>query len=181
MTPMLFVIALGVAAQVPPEWTCDDGLFGDDTCDCGCDARDSDCGGATFDVCVRDNCAPGESPWAEFNESCMASACGDGWADTEGEACDDADALASGGCNADCSAVNEGFTCGAGAAGCTADAGGEGEGEGEGEGDGGGEGEGEGDDDGDDPGNGGCSASTASPLGAVAVALLVIRRRRSRR
>lgn len=35
-----------------------------------------------------------------------------------GEACDDGNALASGGCNASCSAVTTGWACGEGASGC---------------------------------------------------------------
>lgn len=49
----------------------------------------------------------------------MASACGDGWNDTVGgEVCDDKNALASGGCSANCRAVNAGYVCGERATGC---------------------------------------------------------------
>ncbi|MDP2275610.1 MAG: hypothetical protein Q8K32_32980 [Archangium sp.] len=50
----------------------------------------------------------------------MTSACGDGWNNPDaGEACDDKNALNSGGCTADCRAVSPGYVCGAGAAGCS--------------------------------------------------------------
>ncbi|MDP2342723.1 MAG: hypothetical protein Q8O67_17335 [Deltaproteobacteria bacterium] len=76
MTPVLFAIALWVTAQVPANWSCDDALFDDDTCDCGCAVPDDDCDGGGFEVCVRDNCPDGQVPWADNNASCMASTCG---------------------------------------------------------------------------------------------------------
>ena len=100
----------------------------------------------------------------------MASTCGDGWKAAD-EACDDKNGLASGGCNADCSASNAGFVCGERAEGCTAVAEGEGEGEGEDEGEG--EGEGEGEDEGK-----GCAATPPSLFAALLV--LLVRRRRQR-
>jgi cysteine-rich repeat protein len=43
----------------------------------------------------------------------MTSVCGDGWKDEAmGETCDDGNAIASGGCSADCKTVSAGYTCG---------------------------------------------------------------------
>lgn len=174
MLSLVLLATLSTAAQVPADWDCDDALFADGTCDCGCGATDDDCDSGEFTDCVRDNCPAGQAPWEHENRSCMASTCGDGWKD-DGEACDDFDGLAGGGCNADCSAVSAGFTCGEGAQGCTAVAEGEGEGE-EGEE---GEGEADGDGDDDDDTGGGC-ASTPVPT-AIMGALLVLLARRRRR
>jgi hypothetical protein len=176
MPSLILVASLLTIAQTPPDdWSCDGTLFADGTCDCGCGALDvDDCGQSTeFDNCVRSGCPQGQAPWEHENFSCMASACGDGWKDDE-ETCDDFDALAGGGCNADCSAVTAGFTCGIGAEGCSAEGEGEGEGEGEDEGEGegeGAEGEGEGE-------SGGCTAAPGSVFGLVSIALLMRRRRR---
>ncbi|MBM4381687.1 MAG: hypothetical protein FJ086_20660 [Deltaproteobacteria bacterium] len=101
--------------------TCDAALFGDGTCDCGCESVDPDCPQGTFKVCQRSHCAAGKVPWEHSPESCMTTACGDGWADpASGEACDDGNAVASGGCGSGCTAVTAGFTCGERAAGCRA-------------------------------------------------------------
>ena len=52
----------------------------------------------------------------------MRSACGDGWLDELlGEVSDDGEALNSGGCSADCGAVNPGWVCGVKADGCESD------------------------------------------------------------
>ena len=130
------------AAQVPAGWDCDDALFADATCDCGCGAIDDDCDTSNFSSCVREACPAGDVPWEHQNSSCMASTCGDGWKD-ETEACDDFNGLASGGCSADCASVSAGFTCGERTEGCSEAPGGDFEGEGEGGGEGEGEGEGE--------------------------------------
>jgi len=101
--------------------TCDAALFADGVCDCGCGSTDPDCPSGTFKVCERSHCAAGKVPWEHAPESCMDSACGDGWMDRgSGEACDDGNAVSSGGCSAGCSAVNAGFTCGEHATGCQA-------------------------------------------------------------
>ncbi len=171
------VLLLATPTQVPASWACDAALYDDGAaCDCGCDAPDPDCPDGEFGACVSNGCAAGQAPWEHQNDQCMASTCGDGWKAAD-EACDDFNRLASGGCSADCSAVNAGFTCGDAATGCEASAG-EGEGEGEGtEGEGeedaeGTEGEGEGGDDDD----GGC-AGTPAGLGFGLLALLARRRR----
>ena len=117
MTPVLFAVAFSFTAQVPANWSCDDALFADDTFDCGCAVADDDCDLGGFEVCVRDNCPDGQVPWADNNASCMAGTCGDGWK-ADDEACDEGNTGADGGCNADCSAVNEGSVCGEGASGC---------------------------------------------------------------
>lgn len=105
------------SGQVPTKWTCDAGQYGDQLCDCGCGALDSDCATAHFSVCARFVCPAGEVPWEHDNPSCMPGTCGDGWKGAN-EACDDANALASGGCNATCSAVSDGYRCGERAEGC---------------------------------------------------------------
>lgn len=100
---------------------CADSLFGDAVCDCGCGKVDPDCPQGTFTVCERSHCAAGQVPWEHSPASCMASACGDGWNDpARGEACDDGNALAGGGCSADCKTVSNGFACGERASGCRA-------------------------------------------------------------
>ncbi len=114
--PLVVVLSLG---QVPTVWSCGPALYGDGICDCGCAAKDSDCATLKFAVCVRSNCTNGQVPWEHQNFSCMASTCGDGWK-ADNEVCDDGNALPSGGCNFNCSAVNPGFVCGNGATGCTA-------------------------------------------------------------
>ncbi|MFZ5441916.1 MAG: hypothetical protein ACOZQL_18065 [Myxococcota bacterium] len=115
---LLVSLALSPAAAFAQR--CDAAVFGDGVCDCGCGSIDSDCpGGATFVVCARSHCPAGQVPWEHNPDQCMSSACGDGWNDpARGEACDDGNALASGGCNATCSAVNAGWTCGERAGGC---------------------------------------------------------------
>lgn len=101
------------AAKAPGGWTCDDGLYEDGICDCGCGDDDADCKLSTFEGCERSACAEGKVPWEHAPSSCMSSACGDGWLDpSRGEVCDDGEALAGGGCAADCGAVNEGWACG---------------------------------------------------------------------
>jgi MYXO-CTERM domain-containing protein len=106
-------VASGTAFAAPSGWTCDDAKYGDEVCDCGCGAEDSDCPAGTFEVCERSGCRSGQVPWEHSPASCMTSACGDGWADVlAGEFCDDGAALASGGCSADCSAINDGYECG---------------------------------------------------------------------
>lgn len=102
--------------------TCPAAVFGDGRCDCGCGTVDSDCpAGAKFTACQVTHCAAGTVPWEHNPHTCMASACGDGWNDTaSGEVCDDGNALASGGCAANCRAVNAGYVCGEGASGCRA-------------------------------------------------------------
>ena len=164
------VLLLAAPAQAPAGWACADEAFADGVCDCGCDVRDDDCDSGEFDGCVTNGCPDGRAPWEHQNDQCMASTCGDGWK-ADDEACDDFNALASGGCSADCSAVSDGFTCGEAATGCTEAAGEGEEGEGE-EGEGEGE-EGEGEDDGGDAG--GCAGTGAG----LAFALLPLLRRRT--
>lgn len=103
----------------PNGWTCEPAFYADGTCDCGCGAVDSDCPDGTFVVCQRSGCRPGQVPWEHTPQSCMDSACGDGWLDAlGGEACDDGEALAAGGCGAGCKAVNAGWACETEAKGC---------------------------------------------------------------
>ena len=155
------MLLLAIPVQVPANWTCDDASYGDGVvCDCGCDAPDTDCDTSEHSSCDTSGCPAGQAPWEHQNDQCMASTCGDGWK-ADDEVCDDFDRRASGGCNADCSAVNVGFICGEAAVGCEAVDVGEGEGEGEGE-----------EDD-----SGGCAGSPAG-LGVALVSLLAGRRRR---
>jgi uncharacterized protein (TIGR03382 family) len=117
------LLACGQAAwsEPPPRWGCAAEAYEDGVCDCGCGAVDRDCAGSTFATCARSACGPGEVPWEHAPESCMSSACGDGWRDeAAGEACDDFEALDGGGCSRDCAAVNPGWACGDGAEGCAA-------------------------------------------------------------
>lgn len=116
----VLVLALLSAPYLPARAdTCDPSVFGDGVCDCGCGTRDSDCAAGTFVVCKVSHCAAGQVPWHQTPSSCMTSACGDGWKDTAaGEACDDGNALAGGGCSADCQTVTAGYECGERAAGC---------------------------------------------------------------
>jgi MYXO-CTERM domain-containing protein len=119
-----FGLAVGqqasVASAAPATWTCDEAAFADGVCDCGCGADDTDCEPGSFVVCERSGCPANAVPWEHSPSQCMRSACGDGWRDeAKGEVCDDAEGLAGGGCNADCSAVNPGWTCGDLAAQCT--------------------------------------------------------------
>ncbi len=117
----LFVLASPseAEAQAPANWGCDAAFYEDGTCDCGCEVRDPDCPRGTFEICQRSGCGTGQVPWEHQPASCMRSACGDGWRDEAmGEICDDGEALAGGGCAADCSAVNTGWTCGDRAEGC---------------------------------------------------------------
>lgn len=113
----VFGLAVGhqasVAEAAPASWTCDALTYDDGVCDCGCGAADTDCGAGSFVVCERSGCPANTVPWEHSPSQCMRSACGDGWRDeAAGEICDDAEALAGGGCNADCSAINPGWSCG---------------------------------------------------------------------
>lgn len=109
----LATTASSASAKPPGEWTCEEGFYEDGTCDCGCGAPDPDCTMSTFEGCMRSGCGTGKVPWEHAPESCMTSACGDGWQDEAmGEVCDDGDAIASGGCSADCKTVNAGYVCG---------------------------------------------------------------------
>lgn len=119
MTLVLTLLLSTQVAQVPSKWSCPADRFGDQVCDCGCGAVDSDCPDAYFSNCARVTCPVGEVPWEHENSSCMPSACGDGWKAST-EACDDGEALASGGCNANCTSVNVGFQCGERATKCAA-------------------------------------------------------------
>jgi cysteine-rich repeat protein len=106
-------LALSSQAHAAPNWRCEERQYGDEVCDCGCGRADSDCSGSTFEMCERSGCAAGQVPWEHSPESCMSTACGDGWVDAAaGEVCDDGEALAGGGCAADCKAVNAGWRCG---------------------------------------------------------------------
>jgi len=112
--------AADASAKPPGDWTCEEGFYGDDICDCGCAAPDPDCTMSTFEGCERSGCGAGKVPWEHAPDSCMTSACGDGWVDeAAAEVCDDGAALASGGCSADCKSVNSGWTCGENAEKCT--------------------------------------------------------------
>lgn len=98
---------------------CDAAALSDTVCDCGCGTVDSACPSGKFVVCQVSHCPAGQVPWEHSPSQCMSSACGDGWKDTAGgEACDDGNALASGGCSADCRTVNPGYVCGEGASRC---------------------------------------------------------------
>jgi cysteine-rich repeat protein len=91
----------------------------DMACDCGCGVVDTRCPAGRFVVCEVAHCPAGQVPWEHTPSDCMMSACGDGWRDeAAGEACDDGNALASGGCSANCRAVNPGYVCGVRAQGC---------------------------------------------------------------
>ena len=165
MTSLLFAIVLSTSGQTAA-WTCDAAWYDDGaSCDCGCGEADPDCDDAThFDACDRSGCGAGDVPWEHEVSSCMQSTCGDGWK-ADDEACDDFDALDSGGCSADCSAVTDGATCGERAAGCT----------------GGGEGEGENEDGHEDDGHTHDEEpSCAAAPGAAPFALLALLRRRRR-
>lgn len=116
---LLTLLASLAVAAAPSNWSCDPSQYEDGICDCGCTASDSDCSSTNFAACERSGCAGGQVPWEHQNASCMASTCGDGW-NADDEACDDGNARAAGGCNADCSAVNDGFACGERATGCVA-------------------------------------------------------------
>jgi cysteine-rich repeat protein len=121
MRTILLVVCLSALAA----WACDASTRGDGVCDCGCGTVDPDCQEG-FGACVRNHCPTGQVPWEHQPETCMTSACGDGWRDERSnEFCDDGDALPRGGCSADCKQVNIGFSCGDRAAGCmrTGDAG----------------------------------------------------------
>lgn len=115
---LLSLVAALALSAVPSNWACDPQQYADGVCDCGCTAADSDCTSTNFAACERSGCTGGQVPWEHQNASCMASACGDGWK-ADAEACDDGNALASGGCNSNCSAVNPGYTCGDRATGCS--------------------------------------------------------------
>ena len=108
-------------AAAPTGWTCEPAAASDEICDCGCGVADTACpdNDPPFVECERTGCGDGEVPWEHRPWTCMVSACGDGWRDERtSEACDDGDALRGGGCNRDCSAVNEGWECGERAEGC---------------------------------------------------------------
>jgi cysteine-rich repeat protein len=116
----LLVALLGVPSLARAA-VCDPSVFGDGVCDCGCGTVDSDCASSDFHGCQVSHCPSGQVPWEHRSSTCMTSACGDGWKDTAaGEACDDGNALASGGCSADCKTVTAGYECGEGASGCHA-------------------------------------------------------------
>jgi hypothetical protein len=63
MMVALVLVATSFAAQVPETWNCDDALYADGTCDCGCGALDEpDCGQSReFTNCVRSGCALGRT------------------------------------------------------------------------------------------------------------------------
>lgn len=110
------------APKPPGNWTCDVAFYQDGVCDCGCTAKDPDCGAGTFTVCERHACPEGKAPWEHEPWKCMTSVCGDGWRDERaGEVCDDGNALASGGCSADCKAISPGYLCGDRAEKCAPD------------------------------------------------------------
>jgi cysteine-rich repeat protein len=113
LTPVLSSLGGPATAKPPGNWTCAEAYWEDATCDCGCGADDPDCTMSTFEGCARSGCGAGKVPWEHAPASCMSSACGDGWKDERAsEVCDDGEALAGGGCSADCKRVNEGWICG---------------------------------------------------------------------
>lgn len=116
----LLCLALSLAPITALAQRCDAATLSDSVCDCGCGVADAACnGGIHFSVCSVSRCPAGEVPWEHAPSSCMSSACGDGWKDpAAGEACDDGNALAGGGCSADCHAVTAGYLCGESATGC---------------------------------------------------------------
>jgi len=112
LTFTTFGISATANAKPPGTWTCEAG-WEDQVCDCGCGATDPDCAAGTFEVCERSGCGAGKVPWEHAPDSCMTSACGDGWKDeAAGEVCDDGEGLNGGGCSADCKSVNAGWVCG---------------------------------------------------------------------
>jgi cysteine-rich repeat protein len=116
----VFLTPSGSFTRRPGGWTCAEAAYDDNVCDCGCEADDADCTTSTFEGCERSACKAGQVPWEHAPASCMSSTCGDGWNDVAGgEVCDDGEALAGGGCSADCKTVNAGYTCGALAHKCT--------------------------------------------------------------
>jgi cysteine-rich repeat protein len=120
MTTLRLALAVVALSSLPAlAQRCDAAALSDTLCDCGCLAVDSACPTGTFTVCDVSHCPAGQVPWEHSKDQCMSSACGDGWKDpAAGEACDDGNALASGGCSADCRSVNPGYACGDGAKGC---------------------------------------------------------------
>jgi cysteine-rich repeat protein len=119
LAPASLSVLLVLAPAAARAGQCAAALFGDSVCDCGCGSVDPDCPQGTFKICERSHCAAGQVPWEHSPESCMSSACGDGWNDpASSESCDDGNALASGGCSANCKTVTAGFECGERAQGC---------------------------------------------------------------
>jgi cysteine-rich repeat protein len=118
----LLALALPCALLVPlaaQAQRCTPTELADMACDCGCGVADSRCPAGRFVVCEVAHCPAGQVPWEHTPSDCMASACGDGWRDeAAGEVCDDGNALASGGCSANCRSVNTGYVCGVRAQGC---------------------------------------------------------------
>lgn len=119
MKTFCLVVALSSLPSMALAQTCTSAQLSDTTCDCGCGTVDSACPPGRFVNCQASHCAAGTVPWEHQPNTCMASACGDGWRDdASGEACDDGNALASGGCSADCRTVTAGYVCGPFAQGC---------------------------------------------------------------
>ena len=127
----------GEPPEVPAGWTCDDRLYADGACDCGCGAVDSDCADATAASCEYcESCSPIVEDCAMVvdaadNSVCGTGRCGNGMPEG-GEACDGTEGLPPGldcmglgfesgevACNADCTNVDltmcmggpEGWTC----------------------------------------------------------------------
>ncbi|MDP2343793.1 MAG: hypothetical protein Q8O67_22735, partial [Deltaproteobacteria bacterium] len=74
MLALVLLFAPLAPVQVPANWICDDALFNDGVCDCGCDAPDDDCASGEFTDCVRDSgCGNGQVPWEHQNDQCMGS------------------------------------------------------------------------------------------------------------
>ena len=122
MPPIRFSALLLVLASLTPltalAQRCDAATLSDTVCDCGCAVSDPACPSGDFIGCAVNHCPSGQVPWENTPSACMTSACGDGWKDpVRGEVCDDGNALASGGCSADCRSVNPGYVCGEGARG----------------------------------------------------------------
>jgi hypothetical protein len=89
-------------SNVPPEWRCEQGYYGDGWCDCGCGAVDSDCTDATVGSCEFCNepgsCGTGTCPAnidPDDNSTCTVPA---EWT-----------------CNPDYYGVSDGCDCGCGA------------------------------------------------------------------
>lgn len=115
----LVLVLAGLTPLAAMAQRCDTATLGDTVCDCGCGSTDTACSAGNFIVCATNHCPAGQVPWESSPSACMTSACGDGWNDTaSGEVCDDGNALAAGGCSADCRAVTAGYVCGEAAKGC---------------------------------------------------------------
>lgn len=83
---------------VPAGWLCDPTMYGDGTCDCGCNLQDSDCASGAASECTNDGCAMGAVDGMNWLCSgvpaawtCGQSYYGDGYCDCACGALDDMD------------------------------------------------------------------------------------------